>query len=312
MTDSTPDEKNLADEVEATEETIDTGDAAETVEDTADDSTDTSDDADEEETTEVVPAKPAKAAPTKKVSTAKKRPAPPVEEYDEDDEYEYDDEGEEPPVRRRPKPARRPAPRRAAASVPAAGATVTTVVVTVVILALLATSITFGVLWGMQKSDNDEAQAAAADRAQAGKVAADYAVRASTVDYRDLPAYQSGIAEGVAPKLKERFVASAPVLDQLFQPMQWVSKGTVLDTVLSSQNGSIYKVNAYVKVETSNVQVPSGRESVTVYNVTMDKDQDWLITDAGGLINTDITQIGGDAPAPAEGAQPPAAPAPGN
>ncbi len=288
VTDSTPDDKNLADEAATTEEAV------------QDEAVDTTDDATEEV-----------AAPAKKVSTTKKtRPAPPVE----DDEDDYEDEA---PVRRRPRPATRPAPRAAAAR-PSAGATVTTVVVTVVILALLAASITFGVLWGMQKSDNDDMKAEAAEKAHAEKVAAEYATGASTFDYRDLGPWRVALVKGVSPELKTKMDATAGAMNQLLQPLQWVSKSTVLDAVVNSHSGSIYKVNAYVKVEATNVQAASGREVTTVYNITMDRDKDWQITDVGGSLNQSAEQASQPttpaAPAaPADGAQAPApAPAPGN
>lgn len=298
MTDSTPDDKNLAGEAAATEETVqDTVDEA--AEETAD-------------ATEEIAAKD--EAPTEKVSTAKKaapaakaakRPAPPVED-DEDDV-------EEAPVRRPKASARAAATRNQAAGL-TAGATVTTVVITVVILALLAASITFGVLWGLQKSENSDMKAAAAERGQAEKVAAEYAAGASTFDYRDLGPWRAAIVKGVSPDLKTRMDATAGAMNQLLQPLQWVSKGTVMDAVVNSQSGPIYKVSAYVKVEATNVQAASGREVVTVYNVTLDKDKDWQITDVGGSLADPSAQASQPTQAaPTEGAQTPAAtPAPGN
>lgn len=285
MTDSTPDDKNLADEAAAAEETV---------QDTVDEKTDTG------------PKTGTAKAPSYKTSTAKKRPAPPADE-DEDEDFE-----EEAPVRRRPRPAARPA-----AAGQTAGATVTTVVATLVVVALLAAAITFSVLWGMQKSENSDMKAAAADKAQAEKVAAEYAAGASTFDYRDLGPWRTALVKGVSPELKTKLDAAAGAMNQLLQPLQWVSKGTVLDSVVNSQSGSIYKVSAYVNVAATNSQAPSGREMVSVYNVTLDKDKDWLITDSGGAVANPGAAAPADGaqqtPAPTEGAQAPAAtPAPGN
>ncbi|MGZ9826403.1 hypothetical protein ACXYTP_05775 [Tsukamurella ocularis] len=301
MTDSTPDDKNLADEAAATEETV-----QDTVDEAAEETADATDEAAEQE-----------EAPTEKVSTAKKpapakkaaakRPAPPAEE---DEDLDEDDEA---PVRR-PKASARAAASRAQAAGATAGATVTTVVITVVILALLAASITFGVLWGLQKSENSDMKAAAAEKAQAEKVAAEYAAGASTFDYRDLSPWRAAIVKGVAPDLKSRMDATAGAMNQLLQPLQWVSKGTVMDAVVNSQSGPVYKVSAYVKVVATNVQAASGREVVSVYNVTLDKDKDWQITDVGGSLADPSEQVTQPSqPAPTEGAQPPAeTPAPGN
>ncbi|MBS4103399.1 hypothetical protein [Tsukamurella paurometabola] len=291
MTDSTPDDKNLAGEDAATEETV-----LDTTEDTT---------ADEE--TAQVPLTKKSAEKAEFVGSAvKKRPAPPVEEDEDDEDYE-----EEAPVRRRPTP--RPAARKPAAGRSGVAATATTVVVTVVILALLATSILFGVLWGMKKSELNDVQEAAANRAQAEKVAAEYAAGASTFDFRDLTPWRSALTKGVSPELKTKLEATVGAMNQLLQPLQWVSKGTVMDAVVNSESGSIFKVNAYVRVEATNVQAASGREVVTVYNVTLDKDKDWQITDVGGVGGGVPATTGAQTPAPTAGETPAApAPAPGN
>ncbi|WEL94373.1 hypothetical protein P1N98_05635, partial [Tsukamurella tyrosinosolvens] len=294
MTDSTPDDKNLADEAAATEETV-----QDTVDEAAEETAGATDEVVEDE------------APTEKVSTTKKapakkaaakRPAPPVEE---DEDFE---EADEPAPVRRPKASARAAASRAQAAGATAGATVTTVVITVVILALLAASITFGVLWGLQKSENSDMKAAAAEKAQAEKVAAEYAAGASTFDFKDLGPWRTAIVKGVSPELKTKMDATAGAMNQLLQPLQWVSKGTVMDAVVNSQSGPIYKVSAYVKVEATNVQAASGRDVLTVYNVTLDKDKDWQITDVGGSLADPSAQATQPAPAaPTEGAQAPAA-----
>ncbi|MGX9294996.1 hypothetical protein [Tsukamurella paurometabola] len=298
MTDSTPDDKTLDDEAAAPEETVQ--DAAEEAEN-ADAVTDSVAEAE-------APTK--KVSTTKKPSAAKKRPAPPAEDEDEDDDED------EAPVRRRPKAAPRETARTRAAAT-TAGATVTTVVITVVIVALLAAAITFGVLWGMQKSENDDMKQAAADKAHAEKVASEYATGTATIDFRDLGPWRAALTKGVTPELKAKLDASAGAMTQLLVPLQWVSKGTALDAVVSSQSGSVYKVTAYVKVDGTNIQATTSRDLVTGYEITMDKARDWQITDAGSsLMDSLAPDAGGTTQAPAaptETAPAPApAPAPGN
>ncbi|MET9329569.1 hypothetical protein [Tsukamurella sp. NPDC003166] len=300
MTDSTPDDKNLADEAATTEETV---------QESAAEASDAATSAEDET-----------AAPTEKVSTAKKadfvgsavkkRPAPLV------DDDEDADEAETAPVRRS-----RPAPRAAAARQGAglaAGATVMTVVATVVVIALLAGTIVFGLLWNSKRGELNDLKTAAADKAHAEKVAAEYAVGASTFDFHDLGPWRTALVKGVSPELKAKMDAVGGAMNQLLQPLQWVSKGTVLDAVVNSQSGPVFKVNAYVRVEATNVQASSGREVVTVYNVTMDKSKDWQITDVGG-VGDNIPSSAANQPADptpgtptTPGTAPAATPAPGN
>lgn len=295
MTDSTPDDKTEAGEDAATEETT---------QDQAEETTS------EEETARV----PLKKKPDFVGSAVKKRPSTPVED-DEDEDYEDEDE-DEAPVRRRPRPTPRPAASRSQSAGLSAGATVTTVVITVVILALLATSILFGVLWGLQKSDANDAKNAAADRSHAEKVAADYAAGASTFDYHDLTPWSNALVNGVSPELKTKLQATVGAMNQLLQPLQWVSKGTVKDAIVNSQSGPVYKVSVYVNVEATNVQAASGRDVLTLYNVTLDKDKDWQITDVGGAVDATVpaatAPTTGAAPSPTGEAPAAATPAPGN
>ncbi len=312
MTDSTPDDKNLADEAAASEETV-----QDTIDEAADDAA-----AESEATTEEV------AAP-KKVSTRKARPAPPVEDdedYDDEDGFDGAEE-KTAPVRRRPRSAA-PRPRPAVSGASAgtvAATTIVTVVVTIVILALLAGTIVFGLLWNSKRGEVNDMKAAAEEKSHAEKVAADYAAGASTFDFHDLTPWRTALTKGVSPELKTKLEATVGAMNQLLQPLQWVSKGTVMDAVVNSQSGSVYRVSAYVKVEATNVQAASGREVVTVYNVTMDKDKDWQITDVGGSLadpSAQATQPTQGAPAPTESAPAPtptdgatapaATPAPGN
>jgi Mce-associated membrane protein len=294
VTDSTPDDKNLTDEDATTEETVQ--DAVESGAGT--------DDAAETPTEKVSTEK----VPTTKAPAATKRAVRPSEEADD---AEADDAEEEAPARRRP--VRTARERAASAAGGTSGGTLVTVVSTVVVIALLAGTIVFGLLWNSKRNEVNELKSAAADKAQAEKVAANYAAGSSTFDYRDLGPWRTAVTTGVSPEVKAKYDALGGAMNQLFQPLQWVSKGTVLDAVVNSQSGPIYKVSAYVRVEATNVQAPGGREVVSVYNVTLDKDKDWQITDVGGAVDTPNTLPTQTAPAPTEGAQTPAAtPAPGN
>ncbi|TWS23761.1 hypothetical protein FK268_16030 [Tsukamurella sputi] len=184
-----------------------------------------------------------------------------------------------------------PPPRRST------GLVVGLVVAAVLVLALLASTVTFAVLWAgaddrattaqrnadTATSELDHLKQTAADKARAEKISADYAAGASTFDYRDLGPWRAGLTKGVSPELKTKLEATAGAMNQLLQPLQWVSKGTVLDAVVTSQSGPVYKVRAYVKVEATNAQATSGREVITAYDLTLDQSKDWQITDVGGV-----------------------------
>ncbi|ADG77870.1 Mce-associated membrane protein OS=Tsukamurella paurometabola (strain ATCC 8368 / DSM / CCUG 35730 / CIP 100753 / JCM 10117 / KCTC 9821 / NBRC 16120 / NCIMB 702349 / NCTC 13040) OX=521096 GN=Tpau_1239 PE=4 SV=1 [Tsukamurella paurometabola] len=283
MTENAPDDKTPA--------------AEDAVDESAAEAATTADEA-EDAVAETAPSTPA----AKPAATTKPKPAPAGDEDEEETEVV-------PVTRRRP-------PRPATATAPSAPSTPATVAVTVLVIALVAATTIFGFLYFKTRGELNDQKAADADRAHAEKVATDYATGASTFDYRDLGPWSKRLTTGVSTELKQRFEPTVGAMNQLLQPLQWVSKGTVTDAVVSSQSGSIYKVNAYVNVDMTNAQVPSGRTTLTVYNVTINKDANWEITDVGGTgaapgIQSN-EQTPAPAPAPTETAPAPAPAGPGN
>lgn len=294
MTDNAPDDTTKDAEDAATETSTEKPAAADTTAKAVN--------AADEATTEIPEAEKPTVTVAKK---AKPAPSPVV------DDDEAEDEAETAPVVRRPRPT--PKAPRPAAAVAGSGNTVTTVVITVAVIALMAATAIFGFLYFNTRGELNDMKAADADRAQAEKVAADYAVGASTFDYRDLGPWSGRLTNGVSPELKSKMEATVGAMNQLLQPLQWVSKGTIMDSVVNSQSGPVYKVSAYVKVEATNAQATAGREVVTVYNVTLNKDADWQITDVGGAVQPGglVPSDSGAAPAPTSTVPAPA-PAPGN
>ena len=124
-----------------------------------------------------------------------------------------------------------------------------------------ASTVTFGVLWAGANGRADDARTelaatrqAAADDARAEDIAATYAAGASSFDYRDLGPWRTALVKGVSPELKTKLESTAGAMNQLLQPLRWVSTGTVLDAVVTSRSGPVSKVNTYVKVVSTNSQ----------------------------------------------------------
>ncbi|ADG77718.1 Mce-associated membrane protein OS=Tsukamurella paurometabola (strain ATCC 8368 / DSM / CCUG 35730 / CIP 100753 / JCM 10117 / KCTC 9821 / NBRC 16120 / NCIMB 702349 / NCTC 13040) OX=521096 GN=Tpau_1086 PE=4 SV=1 [Tsukamurella paurometabola] len=170
----------------------------------------------------------------------------------------------------------------------------TTVTVTVLVMALLAAAVAFGLLWNSQREELDRRNAANADRMHAEKVAADYAVATSTFDYRDLGPWRVALTTGVSPELKAKLEASVGAISQLMQPLQWVSKGTLLDSVTRSQAGEVYVVAVYISTQTSTVQSPNQEPKPASFTITLDKGKDWQLTEVG----SDLQPVGGGAATP--------------
>ncbi|RJO78883.1 hypothetical protein D5S18_04345 [Nocardia panacis] len=117
----------------------------------------------------------------------------------------------------------------------------------------------------------------------AEQVATDYAVGAATVSYRDVPGWVGKLKAGTSTELAGKFEQTAPQLQQLLVPLQWTSTATPITAKVVSDQGGIYKVNVFVDVTATNAQNPQGKQSTATYNVTVNRDQGWKITDVGGV-----------------------------
>ncbi|WP_019931057.1 hypothetical protein [Nocardia sp. BMG111209] len=158
-----------------------------------------------------------------------------------------------------------------------------TVLTTVVVVALLALSVTFGALWLSargQLHDHDTAQAAGQ---HAQQVATDYAVGASTINYQDVNSWLTKLKANTSPQLSTKFDATGPKLQQILVPLQWTSSATpIASTVLGRDNG-VYKVDVFLNVTSTSAQTPDGAQTTVTYTVNVDPGSGWKVTDVGGM-----------------------------
>jgi hypothetical protein len=231
-------------------------------------------DVDDDQPTEVVPRPKPKKAKAKKPK-AKPAPQPQIEADDADDE----------PTVVVPTPRRRPSPTAPAATRTAPATLVATVVATVVAIAVVAAAVVFGVLWHSKSNQLNDLRAAQDRRAEVEKVAGDYAVGAATIDYSNLATWEKAALKGLSPELTTKMQAAQQALQQVFTVVQWRSDAELMDAVVQSDSGDgkVYKVNAYIRVNSHSVQQPNGTSSNVVYAMTLGKNKngDWEITEVG-------------------------------
>lgn len=175
-------------------------------------------------------------------------------------------------------PARPPAGRPGTVSIQ-----VSTVIRTAVIGALvLAVIVLAGFLWAARNEISDT-RAQTRDDQQAEQVALDYGVGAATVDYRNVNVWLGNLKSHTIAQLANKFDATGQKLEQILVELKWTSTATPITAKVVSHQGDIYKVNVFVNVTSTNAQTPQGAQSTVTYNVTLDKNADWQITDVGGL-----------------------------
>lgn len=118
------------------------------------------------------------------------------------------------------------------------------------------------------------------------EIALDYALGASAIDYRDVKGWLTRLKSGTTPDLTAKFDATAPQLEQILLPLHWTSTATPLSAGIVSEAAGVYKVNAYLTVNSTSVQNPTGTLTTVAYSLTIDRNSDWRISDVGGLRNT--------------------------
>ncbi|MFC4372923.1 hypothetical protein ACFO5K_02315 [Nocardia halotolerans] len=153
------------------------------------------------------------------------------------------------------------------------------------VVALLVAAAVFGLLYGSARSALAEHDRRAADDRRVEQLALDYALGASTIDYREVREWITRLKTGTTTQLSSKFDATAPQLEQILLPLQWTSTATPLSAGIVSESGGVYKVNAYLTVSSTSVQNPDGTLTTVAYSLTVDRNADWRIADVGGLQN---------------------------
>ncbi|WP_231632739.1 hypothetical protein [Gordonia sp. HS-NH1] len=119
--------------------------------------------------------------------------------------------------------------------------------------------------------------------AEAEKVAGDYALNVSKVDYQDIDAWRTALETGVTQQLKEKMSTAVDVVAPLLTQMQYVSTAEKLAATVASSNGNQYVVRVFVDMDSESRQTPDGVTATASYTITLDKASGWTITDVGGL-----------------------------
>ncbi|MGP3708868.1 hypothetical protein [Gordonia paraffinivorans] len=168
------------------------------------------------------------------------------------------------------------------AAQPSRGPVVAAVVVAAVASVL---AIVFGTLWATDGSDDELAalQAKLATEEEAEKVAGDYALNVSKVDYQNIDAWRQALETGVTQQLKEKMEIAVDVVAPLLTQMQYVSTAEKLAATVAHSDGNQYVVRVFVDMDSKSRQTPDGVTATASYTITLDKASGWTITDVGGI-----------------------------
>ncbi|WP_338772794.1 hypothetical protein V7968_15160 [Nocardia vulneris] len=154
---------------------------------------------------------------------------------------------------------------------------------TVVTASLAVLALVLGGLLVSARADLGARDSAAADDKHAEQIATDYAVGAATVNFADFNSWVGKLKANTTPALATKFETTAPKLQQILTPLKWTSTATPVTAKVISESAGVYKVNVFVNVTSTNAQDPNGAQTTVTYNVSVDRNADWKITDVGGM-----------------------------
>lgn len=118
---------------------------------------------------------------------------------------------------------------------------------------------------------------------RAEQIALDYAMGAATMNFQDLNTWKDWLRDGTSPDLQEKLTKAADSMQQLLIPLEWNSTSEPLAAKVRSEDAGVYVVDTFVSVLTKTTQAPDNLQSTATYSVTIDSNNDWLITDVGGV-----------------------------
>ncbi|NMN97566.1 hypothetical protein FGL95_21240 [Nocardiaceae bacterium YC2-7] len=152
-----------------------------------------------------------------------------------------------------------------------------------VIIVLVAAVSILDWLWLSAQRDLSDINTKAVADQRAEQVATDYAVGASNINFQDVDAWLGKLKANTSPQLGNKFDATAPQLQEILVPLKWTSTAAPIDAVVESEADGVYKVNVFLNVTSTSAQTPAGAQTTVTYNITIDTNSDWLITDVGGM-----------------------------
>jgi Mce-associated membrane protein len=155
--------------------------------------------------------------------------------------------------------------------------------VAAILVFAVATCVTTA-LWLSARGDLREREQIAADERHAEQIATDYALGASTIDFQDLDSWVTRLKANTIAELGNKFDATAPKLREILIPLKWTSSAQPLAArVTTTEAGGVYHVSVFLDVDSTNAQSPDGGRMTVTYNVTVDRNAGWKVTDVGGM-----------------------------
>ena len=180
-------------------------------------------------------------------------------------------------------PARRRSRRVRSAWSAVTGGRGSAVLLAVASVAVIA-SVALGGMWTHRGSELQADRQDREDRHTAETIGGEYAVGAAQFDFRGLEPWAQALKNGTADSLDARFDIAVKTLSPLLKQIQWVQTAKLLAAKTTDvRDGRHFVVQVFVSTHMTSTQSPEGMTTVTPYTVTLDRGDDWRITDVAGI-----------------------------
>ncbi|MGV0625538.1 hypothetical protein [Mycolicibacter minnesotensis] len=126
-------------------------------------------------------------------------------------------------------------------------------------------------------------QQASEERGHAEQLAMDYTKGAAELNYKDLPGWAQRLTANTTSELAAKLKEASKSMEQVIVPLQWDSTSTPITAKVRAEHDGIFVVNCFVSTITKNLQAVDGVQSTSTYTVTLNKNDNWIITDVGGI-----------------------------
>jgi hypothetical protein len=153
----------------------------------------------------------------------------------------------------------------------------------VVILALVTGVAVMTSLYLGERDKVEAQQSQVANYQHAEQIALDYAVNAATMNFRDLNTWKTKLVNGTTPALNDKLTKAAGSMQQILVPLEWNSTAQPLVAKVRSDTNGMYVIDTFVSVLTKTTQAPDNLQSTATYSITIDSNNDWQISDVGGI-----------------------------
>lgn len=160
---------------------------------------------------------------------------------------------------------------------------VRSLILTLALAVLVAAVAAMTWLYFGERGKVDAQQRQVANDHHAEQVALDYAVNAATMNFQDLNKWKGQLVNGTTPALNAKLTKAAGSMEQLLIPLQWTSTAQPLAAKVRSDDNGVYVVDTFVSVLTKTTQAPDNLQSTATYSITIDSNQNWQISDVGGI-----------------------------